>query len=225
LILRIEITWERNALAIDKLNDTGEHKLGEYLLVSDGTINNVVEKQFHSSFAGASENKRIGELLVDEGILTQEELDNSIKQQRIARLAACPIFTTLSSTDLAALSKFFTEVSYPPKETFIMQGEEDPSLFVIASGLVEVFRLDNAGNEISIAKVGAGEPIGEMGYFAGGVRTACVRTLETTQLLQAQYEDLTDYFENVPRVALAFTTVVEQRKKEMDQLVSQSDDN
>ena len=57
-----------------------------------------------------------------------------------------------------------------------MQGEEDPSLFVIASGLVEVFRLDNAGDEIPIAQVGAGEPIGEMGYFAGGVRTACVRT-------------------------------------------------
>ena len=168
---------------------------------------------------------RIGELLVEEGILTQVELDNSIKQQRIARLAACPIFATLSSTELAALSKFFAEVSYPPNETFIMQGEEDSSLFVIATGLVEVFHLDNAGNETLIAKVGPGEPIGEMGYFTGSVRTACVRTLETTQLLQAQYKDLTDYFENVPRVALAFTTVVEQRKKEMDQLISQSDDN
>jgi len=212
-------------LTIDKLSDTGEHRLGEYLLVSDGTINNVVEKQFQSSFTGTDENKRIGELLVQEGILTQEELDNSIRQQRIARLAACPIFATLSSMDLAALSKFFTEVSYPPNETFIMQGEEDSSLFVIATGLVEVFHLDNAGNETSIAKVGPGEPIGEMGYFTGGVRTACVRTLETTHLLQAQYKDLTDYFENVPRVALAFTTVVEQRKKEMDQLISQSDDN
>ena len=212
-------------MTIDKLSDTGEHRLGEYLLVSDGTINNVVEKQFHSSFTGTDENKRIGELLVEEGILTQEELDNSIRQQRIARLAACPIFATLSSMDLAALSKFFTEVSYPPNETFIMQGEEDSSLFVIATGLVEVFHLDNAGNETSIAKVCPGEPIGEMGYFTGGVRTACVRTLETTHLLQAQYKDLTDYFENVPRVALAFTTVVEQRKKEMDQLISQSDDN
>ena len=106
-----------------------------------------------------------------------------------------------------------------------MQGEKDPSLFVIATGLVEIFHLDNAGNEISISKIGAGEPVGEMGYFASNIRTACVRTLETTQLLQAQYEDLTDYFENVPRVALAFTAVVEQRKKEMDQVVSQSDDN
>ncbi|MCH6573871.1 MAG: cyclic nucleotide-binding domain-containing protein, partial [Bacteroidetes bacterium] len=97
-------------------------------------------------------------------------------------------------------------------------------LFVIAYGLVEVFRVDNAGNEIPIARVGAGEPIGEMGYFAGGVRTAYVRTLEPTQLLKAQYSDLTDFFENVPRVALAFTTVVEARKKEMEELLAQSND-
>lgn len=210
-------------MANDDLNDTGEHKIGEYLAVSRGAINNVVEKQFHSSFTGVSEGKRIGELLVEEGVMTQEELDNSLRRQRVARLAACPIFATLSSTELAALSKFFTEVSYPSNETFIIQGEEDPSLFVIAYGLVEVFHADNAGNEISIAKVGAGEPIGEMGYFAGGLRTAYVRTLEPTQLLKAEYKNLTDYFENVPRVALAFTTVVEQRKKEMEKLLSQSE--
>lgn len=212
-------------MANDDLNDTGEHKLGEYLVVSKGAIANVVEEQFRSSFMGATENKRIGELLVEQGVMTQEELDNSIKKQRIARLSACPVFAVLSSIELAALSKLFKEVSFPANETFIMQGEEDPSLFIIASGLVEVFRVDNAGNEISIAKVGAGGPIGEMGYFEGGIRTACVRTLETTQLLQAQYKDLTDYFENVPRVALAFMTVIEQRKKEMEQLVSQNNDD
>lgn len=209
----------------DNLNNTGEFKIGEYMVVSKGAINNVIEKQFHSSFTGANENKRIGELLVEQGVMTQEELDNSIRRQRIARLGASPIFATLSSIELAALSKLFTEVSYPPNETFIMQGEEDPSVFIIASGLVEVFHLSNAGEEISIAKVGAGEPIGEMGYFSGSVRVACVRTLDTTQLLQAQYKDLTDYFENVPRVALAFTTVIEQRKEEMEQLISQNNDD
>ncbi len=212
-------------MAADDLNDTGEHKIGEYLAVSKGAVNNAVEKQFHSSFTGATENKRIGELLVEEGVMTQEELDNSIRKQRVARLSACPIFATLSPTELAALSKLFTEVGYPANETFIIQGEEDPSLYIIAYGLVEVFRLDNAGNEIPIAKVGAGEPIGEMGYFAGGVRTAYVRTLETTQFLRGQYKDLTAYFENVPRVALAFATVVELRKKEMEQSLSEDNDD
>ncbi len=52
-----------------------------------------------------------------------------------------------------------------------------------------------------------------MGYFSGGVRSACVRTLKTTQLLQAKYKDLTGFFESIPRIALAFSSVVEQRKK------------
>ena len=218
----IGISQENNTLAIDKLSNTGKHKLGEYLLVSHGAINNIVNKQLESSFMDTSATKRIGEVLVEEGILTQEEIDNGIRQQRIARLAACPVFATLSPQDLAGLSKFFTEISYPANETFIRQGDQDPSMFVIATGLVEVFRLGNAGNEISIAEVSVGEPIGEMGYFAGGVRTACVRTLETTHLIRAQYKDLTDYFENVPHIALAFTKVVEERKKEMDRLIKQN---
>ncbi len=212
-------------MAANDLTNSGEHKLGEYLVVSKGAINNIIEKQNKSSSSGPSKRKRIGELLVEQGVLTQEELDNSIKKQRIARLASCPIFATLSTIELAALSKLFTEVGYPANETFIIQGEIQPSLFIIASGLVEVFHLDNAGNETLIATVGAGEPIGEMGYFAGGVRTSCVRTLETTQLIRAEYKDLTDYFEHAPRVALAFTPVVEHRKREMEQLVSQNSDS
>ncbi len=209
-------------MSTDDLDSKDKYKIGEYMLVSEGAINNAVEKQINSAFTGTNENKRIGEILVEQKIITQEELDSSIRRQRITRLAACPIFATLSTTELAALSKVFTEISRPTNDTFIVQGEEDPSLFIIARGLVEVFHLNNAGNETLIAKVGPGEAIGEIGYFAGGVRSACVRTLEATQLLQAQYEDLTDYFENVPRVALAFAAVITQRKKEMQELVSKS---
>ena len=194
-------------------------KLGDFLVVSKAAISNAVEKQI-SSYTNSGKLKPIGELLVEQGVITQEELENSLHNQRIARLAGCPIFATLSKSDLSALSKLFTESSVAPGEQFIMQGEEDPSLFVIASGLVEVFKIDNAGNELHIANVGVGEPIGEMGYFSGGKRTACARAVEPTQLLKAEYEDLTDYFANVPRVAHAFTQVVEHRRKEMEEILS-----
>lgn len=195
-------------------------KLGNYLVVSKAAISNAVEKQI-TSFTKEGKVKHLGELLVEEGVITQEELENSLRNQRIARLAGCPVFASLSRSELAALSKHFHEVSVAPGEQFIMQGEDDPSLYIIASGLVEVFRIDNAGNEIHIAKVGNGEPIGEMGYFSGGKRTACVRAIEPTQLVKADYDDLTDYFTNVPRVALAFTQVVEQRRKDMERITSQ----
>lgn len=196
-----------------------QKRLGDYLVVSKGAISNAVEQQI-SSYTRSGKITPLGELLVQQGIISREELDNSLRNQRIARLAGCPVFASLSRADLAALSKHFTESSVPPGETFIMQGEDDPSMYVIASGKVEVYRLDNAGNEIQIAEVGEGEPIGEMGYFSGGKRTACVRAIEPTQLLQASYDDLTDYFTTVPRVALAFTQVVEHRQKELERITS-----
>ena len=187
------------------------------MVLSSGVINSAVEKQI-ASYAKGEAVKPIGELLLSLGVITKAELDASLRNQRIARLAGCPVFASLTQPDLAALSRHFQEVSVAPGEQFIMQGEDDPALYIIASGLVEVFRINNAGNEISIAKVGSGEPIGEMGYFSGGVRTACVRALEPTQLLRADYDDLTHYFENVPRVALAFAEVVEHRRKELERI-------
>ena len=195
-------------------------KLGNYMVVSKAAISNAVEKQI-STFTKDGKVKHLGELLVEEGVITREELENSLRNQRIARLAGCPVFASLARSELAAMSKHFHEVSVAPGDQFIMQGEDDPSLYIIASGLVEVYRIDNAGNEIHIAKVGTGEPIGEMGYFSGGKRTACVRAIEPTQLVKADYDDLTEYFTNVPRVALAFTQVVEQRRKDMERITSQ----
>lgn len=194
-------------------------KLGDFLVVSKGAISNAVEKQI-SAYSQSGQLKPIGEILLEQGIISKEELDNSLRNQRIARLAGCPVFASLTKTELFALSKYFTEVNIAPGEQFIMQGEDDPSMYVIGSGLVEVFRVDNAGNEFPIAKVGEGEPIGEMGYFSGGRRTACVRALQPTLLLKANYDDLTHYFENVPRVALAFTQVVEHRRMELEKITS-----
>ena len=199
-------------------------KLGDFLLVSKGTISNAVQKQIEAYTKGEPI-KPIGELLVESGIITQEELDNSIRNQRIARLGSCPVFASLNQTELASLSKYFTEIAVSPGEVFITKGEDDPSLFIIASGLVEVYNVDNEGNEISIAKVGVGEPIGEMGYFSGGKRTAYVRAIEPTQLLRADYDNLTHYFENVPRVALAFTEVVEHRRQEIERRMQEKENS
>jgi hypothetical protein len=194
-------------------------KLGSYLVVSRGVINNAVESQI-TSYTTRGTYKPIGEILVEQGVISKEELENSLRNQRMARLAGCPVFASLSRSELGSLCKYFTEVQYGPGETFIMQGEDDPTLYVIATGQVEVFRLDNTGEEIPIAIVGEGEPIGEMGYFSGEKRSACVRTLDPCLLLRAEYKNLTRYFEDVPRVAHAFMQVINHRKRELDKITS-----
>jgi len=186
-------------------------KLGAYLFCSPATIRGALQRQ-GLSLANPRPDKQLGEILVESGAITVEELDAAVRAQRIARLRACPLFSALSKMELAALGSHFDEVSVAAGEQFITEGSEDRTLYVVATGEVEVFRTDEDGHEVVLATVASGEPIGEMGYFAGGVRTASVRALQATELLRASYDDLTEYFENVPRVAHAFIDVVEQRR-------------
>ncbi|MCC7413219.1 MAG: GAF domain-containing protein [Gammaproteobacteria bacterium] len=187
-------------------------RIGAYFFCSPAIIRAGLQKQ-GLSLQAPRHRRKLGELLVEAGAVTPTELDAALRSQRVARLQASPLFADLSRTELTALANRFEEVSIGAGEQFIRQGEEDPTLYLLASGRVEVFRLDEQGREIPLATVAPPEPIGEMGYFAGGVRNASIRALEATELLRARYADLTHYFENVPRVAHGFVDVVERRRR------------
>ncbi|NKB38782.1 MAG: cyclic nucleotide-binding domain-containing protein [Gammaproteobacteria bacterium] len=195
-------------------------RFGDYLIVSPGTLQNAVKRQGQALKQGLTP-RHIGELLVENGDITQEEHDNALKRQRIDRLACSPVFSMLSKTELAAISSRFKEITVPAGRQFIIQDEPDPTLYIIASGKVEVYRTNLDGSHLHIAHVEPYEPIGEMGYFQGGVRTASVRAVDNVECLCAEYSALTHYFENVPRVAHAFMDIVQFRQQQMEELIKE----
>ena len=127
----------------------------------------------------------------------------------------------LSKTELAAISSRFVEVNVPTGRQIIIQDEPDPALYIIANGKVEVYRTNLDGSHLHIACVEAYEPIEEMGYFQGGVRTASVRAVDNIECLRADYSALTHYFEHVPRVAHAFMEIVEQQRQDTEERVEE----
>jgi CRP/FNR family transcriptional regulator, cyclic AMP receptor protein len=193
-------------------------RLAEYLACAPGTIRAALQKQ-NSSQKPDGTQRPIGEILQELGAVTLEELETAIKRQRVDRLRKCYVFSSLTQPELTALSLRFREASVPEGIQFIIQDEEDPTLYVLATGKVEVYRTDIDGNWTHIAYLGPGEPIGEMGYFQGGRRTASVRAVERSELLCANYSDLTEYFENVPRVAHAFMKLVQERQHATQKLM------
>lgn len=196
-------------------------RLGDYLVCSSGTLKNAVKRQGQLLKSGLVKN--VGEILLENKEISREDLETAIRKQRIDRLKVCPVFATLTGTELSALSSKFTEVSIPAGEQFIYQDQPDPKLYILASGKVEVYRTDIHGNFTHIAYVEPPEPIGEMGYFSGGIRTASVRAVDTTQLLCADYSSLTHYFEHAPRVAHAFMQLVEQRRRATEAIMRKTD--
>jgi CRP-like cAMP-binding protein len=165
----------------------------------------------------------IGELLVENGDITQDEHENAIRCQRVDRLSCSPVFSMLSKTELATISSCFKEITMPAGRQFIIQDDPDPMLYIIASGKVKMYRTNFDGFHLHIAYIEAYEPIGEMGYFQGGVRTASVRAVDNVECLRTDYPTLTHYFENVSCVAHAFMEIVQHRRKENEERIQSQD--
>jgi len=198
-------------------NQPSPKRIGEYLVCSPGTLQTAVKRQ-GQLLKNHKPYKLLGEILLEQQSISEEELTTALRKQRMARLSQCPVFKILSSTELVGISNKFREITIPAEEQFIFQGDDDPTMYVIASGKVEVYHMDIDGNKTHIAFLGPGDPIGEMAYFSGGLRTASARTVETSNMLQASYSALTHYFENVPHVAHAFMMLVEERRRQLEEL-------
>ena len=195
-----------------------DKRIGDFLACSKGLLQNAVKKQGYI-LKHKIPYKTIGKLLIENGDITREDWETAIRKQRIFRLRSCPVFSSLSDTELAALSSSFVEVTVDMGEQFIVQDMPEPTLYILASGKVEVYRTEVDETRTHIAYVEPPEPIGEMGYFSGGVRTASVRAVKTSILLRANYKDLTHYFENVPRVAFEFMRIVEARRQDTEEIL------
>jgi CRP-like cAMP-binding protein len=84
----------------------------------------------------------------------------------------------------------FEPVTVHHGTSLIVEGDEDASLLVVVDGELEV-----RTGDVELWTAGPGEILGEIGLFAGGVRTATVETNTETSLLiltRSGYEELVE---------------------------------
>jgi CRP-like cAMP-binding protein len=98
-----------------------------------------------------------------------------------------PLFQGMSPTDLASALQRFKTLDVEAGVRIIEEGEEDPTLVVVHSGELAV----KSGTTV-LGKVRAGDLVGEMALFGGGMRTANVETVTSCKLLALDW-DAYDY--------------------------------
>ena len=189
--------------------------LGFYLSCSRDEIKKTLQIKRDIKVQG--EERLLGELLVEYGYIEKRDLEIGLIHQRADRLGLCPIFETLTRQELIAISRHFQEMSIAANQVFIMEGESDPTLYVLASGKVEIYHTGIKNRKVHIAYSEPYDPIGEMGYFQGGIRAASVKAVQPTDVLYAAYSNMTHYFEEEQHVAYAFLEVVNRRQQEIEE--------
>lgn len=184
-------------------------KLGEYIQCNSIIIDEILSRQ--KSTPSFGNKKRLGELLLEKGAITNESLEEAILSQRFDRLQLSPLFSEISQVDLEKILILVSEESIPKGKEFISQDTYGDCFYVLVDGQAEAYRVNEWNDEIPLAIIEPMECIGEMGYFSDGRRSASNRTLKDSQLLKIKYDDLEMIFQLAPILAKNFLKLVTGR--------------
>jgi adenylate cyclase len=209
-------------MAVDQEKVHIVRALGQYVDCPASILDAALAWQRELAQGRPPAHRRLGELLVEGGHVSAAQLEEALLRQRIDRLACCPLFPGFTSDELMRLARVAREVSVEQGEVFIHRDSVGDCLFVIASGSVQVIGHYEGAEEATLAVLGPGESIGEMGYFTGGRRTASARAVRPTQLLCLSYEELEACFKIVPNLAGGFLQIITHRLRELNQQYSAS---
>src|SRR6185369_17278349 len=100
------------------------------------------------------------------------------------------IFRDLEDAERARLAAELETLNLKRGDVLVRQGEMADALYVVVTGR---FSVTVAGRRQMIAEVGPGQPVGEIAFLSGGVRTATVTALRDSLVLRlgrAEFESL-----------------------------------
>ncbi len=102
--------------------------------------------------------------------------------------------------------------SYRRGTILINEGDQGDALFVVLSGRVKVYSVDERGREITYGVYGEGETLGEMS-LDGGRRSASVVTVEPTVCAMISRDVLRSHIEAHPEFAFELISKVIERAR------------
>ena len=151
---------------------------------------------------------------------SQPESDNEkqANPEVIALLRQVTVLAVLPDKELEQLALKARSVIYRAGEFVVRQNKAGSSLFVIQSGLCEVFVKDQQGFDNRVAQVSKGDFFGEMSLLTGAPSTATVRALEDSTLVVIDKALFTSVIQSNPKTSEALGKVLAQRQKELAQL-------
>jgi NTE family protein len=124
------------------------------------------------------------------------------------RLSHVETFRGLSATDLALLEARLEPIAVTRGVALVTEGDKAEALYVVVAGR---FCVEVAGNAEPVAEITAGATIGEIAFFAGGVRTATVRAIRDSVVVQLTRADFDEISSRAPAIWNNITSTLAAR--------------
>ncbi|NQX62461.1 Crp/Fnr family transcriptional regulator [Paenibacillus qinlingensis] len=122
-----------------------------------------------------------------------------------------PLFQELSEEDLVGIAPLFTDKKVKKGTILFNEGEVGEELYLIHSGVVKIYRLDEA-KEVTLALFRDGDFFGEMSLLSNGMtRSATAETMAASTMYVLSRTAFTTFMEKSPRLCLKLLETTMQR--------------
>jgi len=126
--------------------------------------------------------------------------------EKALSLRSAPLFASLSAETLLPVAAMCSEVTLERGEVLFEVGDIGDALYVLVDGNVEVVK----GGEV-IARLEAGECVGEMAALDYEPRSATVRAGAAAHLVRLERNDLMDLLTDYPELVRNLAAVLVER--------------
>jgi signal transduction histidine kinase len=140
----------------------------------------------------------------------------------LALVRSIPLFSGLPDDDTARLYQSARRLSAAPGTFIIEEGQPGDSLYVVLSGELEVTKRDG-NRDVALATRRSGEVIGEMSMLEQAPRSASVRALVPSELLEIGHAAFQALLEARPGLATLLLRTVVGRLRSTEAALIQSD--
>ncbi len=138
-------------------------------------------------------------------------------------LAQIPLFQGLADEDREALAARLAEKTFRAGDIVFSQGDVGSSMYVVQSGATQIYlpSVEKDSSPVVLKDVRTGEYFGELALFDDKPRSASVRAMVDTVLLELTREELAEHLGRSSKAAMTILSEMGQRLRETNAMLSQ----
>jgi CRP/FNR family transcriptional regulator, cyclic AMP receptor protein len=135
-------------------------------------------------------------------------------------LARVPLFRRLEPDELEHLAEDVTQVNYNVGETIFNEHDLGDGLYVVESGSVRIWVMDEDVSEVTLAELKAGDFFGELAVLDRGERSSSATAISDTHLHKLSSDAFQKFLIDHPDAAVDVICEIAARMRQTNQLVS-----
>ncbi|MDQ2973837.1 MAG: DUF1003 domain-containing protein [Acidobacteriota bacterium] len=138
-----------------------------------------------------------------------------------ASLSRIPLFKRLTPGELGQLAQGVDQVNFKAEETIFNEQDQGDALYVVDSGSVRIWVLDEDVKPVTLAELKPGEFFGELAVLDRGARSTNATAIGDTELHRLSSDDFEKFLLKHPDVAIDVICEIGARMRQTNMLVSQ----